>query len=128
MKKISKKSLLLWRIRLSAITLVFAVSAFLLPTLLRSVAFVLLTAVFFALFFIYYPIKYKSFFYKIEENALIIKSGVFYKSEKSIPLDSIQYISFVATPIEQLIGVKTAVIFTAGAMTLISAIDKHDDL
>ena len=128
MKKISKKSLLLWRIRLSAITLVFAVSAFLLPTLLRSVAFVLLTAVFFALFFIYYPIKYKSFFYKIEENALIIKSGVFYKSEKSIPLDSIQYISFVATPIEQLIGVKTAVIFTAGAMTLIGAIDKHDDL
>lgn len=128
MKKISKKSLLLWRIRLSAITLVFAVSAFLLPTLLRSVAFVLLTAVFFALFFIYYPIKYKSFFYKIEESALIIKSGVFYKSEKSIPLDSIQYISFVATPIEQLIGVKTAVIFTAGAVTLISAIDKHDDL
>ena len=110
------------------VTVVFAVSAFLLPTLLRSVAFVLLTTVFFALFFIYYPIKYKSFFYKIDGNALIIKSGVFYKSEKSIPLDSIQYISFVATPIEQLIGVKTAVIFTAGAMTLISAIDKHDDL
>ena len=78
--------------------------------------------------FFYLPLWYKNFFYKLEKDTLFVKSGVIYHSEKQIPTKNIQYISFVATPLERLLRLKTAVIFTAGSFVLIGSIDKHDDI
>ena len=88
----------------------------------------LLTVAFSLLSFLYCPLRYKNFCYQIENDTLCIKSGVIYKKEKYIPLDRVEQITFFATPIERILGLKSALIFTAGATTLVGSLDKNDEI
>ena len=131
MKRISKKTLTLWRLRVLAVALPTGISAIILlkpyPAI-QTAVLVLSAVVLSALIFIYLPLCYKNFFYTVKDNTLLIKKGVIYHSEIEIPRERIQYVSFVATPIERLLGLKTAVIFTAGSATLIGSLDKNDGI
>ena len=91
-----------------------------------ATAFILVTLLFLVL--VYLPLFYKNFSYKIHDDTLLIKKGVVYRSETKIPRERIQYVAFVATPIERLLRLKTAVIYTAGSFTLIGSLDKCDDI
>lgn len=123
MKKISKRSILLWRIRLMLAAVPILMSA----SFCRIVQ-MLLAAVISVIFFIYLPLKYKEYFYKTDNGSLQIKKGVVYRSEMKIPRERIQYVSFFATPVERLLGLKTAVVYTAGRAVLIGSLEKHDDI
>lgn len=128
MEKISKKSVLLWRIRLCVIMTAATVSVLvvferfvIVKELVMGAA--VLTFLFF--FFFYYPVKYNRLCYSVENGRVCVIGGVFYRTERYAEIKNIQYIGFIADPLQRLVGLRGAVIFTSGSKIYIPCLDKQ---
>ena len=120
MERISKKSLVLWRLRLLLL--------FILPiAMLGKYLFfeILLLIIFLFLFFAYLPAKHNRTRYVVSNGKLKIIRGVIFRCEVCVLLDKIQYISLTRTPLEGLLGLQTALIFSSGAVTMLGGLDKQ---
>ncbi len=67
------------------------------------------------LYIFYYPIKFRKYFYTLNECALLLHCGVIYTRIKAIPFRGMQYTAIMSTPLERLFGVCTLLIFSAGS-------------
>ncbi len=125
-QRISKKSVLLWRIRLSVVTVAVSATAFLLlPQKLATFVFAIVTAAFCFFFFFYFPRKYKNAAFFLENGLICIKGGVIYKVKRYIAPENVQYITFFATPLERLMEIYSARILASGATGQIPCLDKE---
>ena len=129
MARVSKKSITLWRIRLCIIVIACAAvtSYFATPF---SITWNVVTAgwatVFLFMYFLYYPAKYRRFSFYVDENRIIVKSGVIYRYEKYMDIDRVQYLNFVACPIQRIMGLNGVLILCAGSRIYIPCLDRED--
>ncbi len=124
-QKISKKYLILWRIRLSVVAAAVSAAASLLPPKFAFCALAVTAATFCFFFFFYFPRKYKNTVFFLEDGLLCIESGVIYKVKRYIAPENVQYINFIATPLQRLMGIYTAEILASGATGKLSSLDKE---
>lgn len=76
----------------------------------------------------YYPIKYRKLSYSINQTCLIVHCGVVYTRIKAMPLCSIQYVSVSSTPLQQLFGLCSLVIYAAGSALRLSGLSLQDGI
>ena len=126
MQRISKKSVLLWRIRLSAAAIAVSSLDFLLVPLKVAIpVFAIVLWVFCFFFFFYIPRKYKNTAFFLDRGMLCIKGGVIYRVKRYISPEKVQYINFFATPLERLMGMYNARILASGATGGLPCLDKE---
>lgn len=122
MKKVDRRALLLWRVRLSACILLcpFLIALFF-PSfpVWTAVLTILWIAFYLFMFLIYYPVKYYKLCYAITGTSLVIKCGVFYNRVKAIELQNIQHVTTGATPLSRLFGLCSLQVWGAGGIVYI---------
>lgn len=127
-QKISDHALLLWRIRLTAIT---AICPFLITLFLRDESpfkknlTVLWILLFLFFFLFYYPIKFRRLSYRLEKQCIVIHCGVFYRRLKMMEFHNIQHLTVSATPLQHLMGLRTLYIAGAGGRIYLPCLDKE---
>ncbi len=131
LQKPDLRILTVWRIRLlitvvapSAVTAYFSIN--------RTWAWWLFSAswiVAFLYFYIgYYPIKYRKLSYSINQTCLVVHCGVIYTRIKAMPLCSIQYVSVASTPLQQLFGLCSLVVYAAGSILRLPGLTLRDGI
>ncbi len=128
MEKISRKSVTLWRIRLCLIASACTASALIFLdrfTLVKKISVTVIASVFVFFFLFYYPIKYNRLCYRVENDRVCVIGGVFYRTERYVEVKNIQYIGFVADPLQRIAGLQGALIFTSGSKIYIPCLDKQ---
>ena len=131
MKKVSRRALLLWRIRLSA-------GVFLCPFLIAlffpdapvwtAVLTILWIAFYLFMFLLYYPIKYYKLSYTLTAASLVIRCGVFYNRMKAMELRNIQHVTTGATPLARALGLCSLQVWGAGGIVYIPGLPKEEAL
>ncbi|MDD2955066.1 MAG: PH domain-containing protein [Oscillospiraceae bacterium] len=127
-KHISRRALLLWRVRLcaAALPLSFLLSLLLEPfSLLWSIFAGILILAFLFFYSFYFPVKYKKLTYAVGRGILVVHGGVFYRTRRSISLANIQYLSSFETPLCRLLGVSGLLIHAAGGTLYLPALEKQ---
>lgn len=128
MEKISRRSITLWRIRLCIVAFVCAIATLLVITPFSIAWNVMTTAqatVFLFMYFLYYPAKYRRLTYSVDRNRIYVKSGVIYRYERYMEIDRVQYVNFVADPLQRIMGLNGVLILAAGAKIYIPCLEKE---
>lgn len=122
MKRIEKKALSLWRVRLCLVTffcpLVVALFFFGFPVW-RTGLTILWAALFIGMYAGYYPLKYHRLSYKLTSKSLVIHCGVFYDRVKAMELANVQQVTTGATPLQRLMGLCSVYVHGAGGTVYI---------
>lgn len=130
-KKLSKKTILLWRwrITLSAILISFLLGAlyFFFPHLAIIFVIIFCTAYIF-LILVYFPLLYKNSYYSIIDNYITIEKGIILKRFIKISISKIQYVEIVTYPLQRLFKLNTLVLHTAGSQQIISPLDTIESI
>lgn len=128
-KKIGRRALLLWRLRLCLCTAVcpFLIALFFPGAQVWSaVLTVCWVSVFLGFFLLYYPIKYQRLSYGIHGSSLVVHCGVFYNRLKAIDLGNIQHVSSVAGPLQRLFGLASVYVAGAGGVIAVPCLEEAD--
>lgn len=128
-QKISKKSIIVWRIRA---TLILFCAAFILGALF--VFFPIISAILAALVIIayifviaiYYPQLYKATSFYLVDNELTIEQGFFIKRKYTLSPMRIQYIVTISEPIQRWFGICSLSFMTAGSTKVLQNITPED--
>ncbi len=74
----------------------------------------------------YFPLRFHSLSFGFEQNRLCIKTGVLFRSEKTVAPDSIRHIILLSHPLERLFSIGSLVVYTAGGLLLIEGMPLDD--
>lgn len=85
----------------------------------------LLTLFFAVLTFVFPFLIYKIYRYQINEDKIIVKSGVIFLNKDIIPIKRIQHIEIMQGPIKQIFGLSTLNVYSAGSIQRIIGIKKE---
>lgn len=130
-RKIDRRALLVWWIRLCVGALVFCFfsALFFSP---HSIWWLCATGVwvmvFFVMFVWYYPFKYHKLSYAASEELLVINCGVIYTRRKSMLVQNIQYISVVTLPLLKLFGLCAVFFHAAGGFVYLPCVKLEEAL
>lgn len=128
MKRVHRRALLLWRIRLSVGVLIcpFLIALFFPAAPVWTAALTILWIAFYLfMFLLYYPIKYWKLSYRVTDTSLIIKCGVFYNRIKAMELQNIQHITTGATPLSRAFSLCSLQVWGAGGIVYIPGLQKE---
>ena len=122
-----KKALRLWQIRSLAVTLVFIAVTSWLWFLTMYSTFITIAAViaYIAVSFFYLPCYFRKYEILLDENALIIKSGVFITHERIMPYPRMLYTERLRTPLSYKLGLSALLIRATRATAVI--LELHND-
>jgi membrane protein YdbS with pleckstrin-like domain len=73
-----------------------------------------LTALHFAWSVIAPPLAYARWRYRVGDDLLLMRYGIFFHEERLVPVRRMQHVDLTRGPIERLFGLATLVVFTAG--------------
>ncbi len=96
-------------------------------TLSRAVVVCITSMIGIALFItvsIYLRLYYRRFRYAVLSNRLYITSGVFYHSQRQIPLNAIRSIHVLCGPLERRQQITTIIVKATGMMVILDGISK----
>lgn len=128
MQRVGRRALLLWRIRLSLLTLIcpFTVALFFSAAPVWSAVLTLLWILLYLfLFLFYYPVKDAKLRYTVTGTTLVIYCGVFYNRMKAMELKNIQHVSVGATPLARLLGLCSVQVWGAGGMVYLPGLQRQ---
>ena len=125
-----KKTLYLYWVRSICVFLAIAVITYLVGSLTEYIAFVYILAavtVLLCLFdFLYIPLFLKSYQVKINETAVIVKSGIIIRHERIMPSPRMVYVEKIQSPLGRLFGLSALAVRAARAVTPIIELDMND--
>lgn len=128
-QQISKKAILVWRIRatlvLFGIAFILGALFVFIPTISSILAVLVIIAYIFAISF-YYPKLYKHTSFCLVGNELIIEHGFFIKRKCTLSSKRIQYIITMSDPIQRSFGVCSLSFMTAGSTQTLQNITLND--
>ena len=75
---------------------------------------------------LYLAIWRKGFRFRLGTNFLWVQSGVLFRRDRRMPLESIQYLSTFATPLERLLGLRDLVVHAAGGVIWIPGLPEGE--
>ncbi len=124
-QKISKKAVLVWRIRA---TLILFCTAFILGALfvffpiISSILAGLVIIAYILAVTIYYPMLYKHTYFFLVGDKLTIEQGFFVKRKCTLSSERIQYIITLNGPIQRALGICSLSFMTAGSTQVLQNI------
>lgn len=128
-QKISKKSIVVWRIRA---TLILFAAAFILGALfvffpiLSSILAVIIVIAYILAVIIYYPMLYNSTSFTLNKESITIEHGFFIKRKCTLSSKRIQYIVIMSSPIQRVFGICSLSFMTVGSTQILQNITPQD--
>lgn len=131
MKKLPRRALTLWRVRLTAAALPFPVLIALFFSYARSPVWnrtlsALWIAGYLFMFLFYYPVKHHKLSFCVGSQGYLVRCGVFYSRVKSIPLQNIQSVSTGASPLERVMKLCSLTVWGAGSLIHVVSMEERD--
>ena len=131
MRRLDKKALLAWEIYLCLAALLLTCLTlalylvpfpFEMPIWIPRIFLVVWVAV--CLFFgcVYLPLAYRRRSYGVVDGRLVVKGGAIYYSQKTMPLQSVKYVTTIRGPMEYLLNLTMLAVFSAGSFLVITGI------
>lgn len=131
MHKPSKRLLWLWETYMAMLLLVLAVIAVLLfflpiPNWIGWLftGAVLAVYLFYAVF--YLPMSYRRKSYGVVDGRLVVKGGIIYAYNKTMPLESIKYVMTIRGPLEYAFKLTYVAVFAAGSFIFLSGLTPEE--
>lgn len=127
--RLPRRTLFLWRVRLTActlpapvlVTLFFADS----PVWRRALSGIWIAAyLFFFLFF--YPVMYHKLSFGSNGHSFVVHCGVFYNRIKAMEIRNIQHVTCTASPLENAMGLCTLFVWGAGGLIRVPSMEAGD--
>lgn len=94
-----------------------------LPWLLLVAAWLLAFLFFYLL---YLPLRYRKLAFQLQKDRIIVHSGIFYTRIRAMPLQSIQYVGLLISPLDALFGLSALVITAPGGRIVIPGLHRRD--
>lgn len=94
-----------------------------LPWLLLVAAWLLAFLFFYLL---YLPLRYRKLAFQLQKDRIIVHSGIFYTRIRAMPLQSIQYVGLLISPLDALFGLSALVITAPGGRIVIPGLRRRD--
>ena len=129
MARVSKRSVMFWRIRLCIITAVceIAVSFAVAPlSIIWNVTTAAFATTFLFMYFLYYPAKYGRLTYSVDSDRIYVKSGVIYCYERYMETNRVQYLNLVADPLQRIMGLNGVLFLSAGSRIYLPCLEKSE--
>ena len=119
------KTCKLWQIRIVfAFVFIFALFAFILPfTKGLLIIGLVLFVVSISAAFLYVPFYFKSYKIKVEDNAIIVTKGIFFKSTNIMPYPRLVFAQSLTTPFARLMNMRCIILKAARGWILIPEIE-----
>lgn len=99
---------------IALVPMLFALSPGLLGSLLMLGGWVLVVLLASAWAWFWPPVRYRHTSYSVDEQGIMIRSGVIWRSVVSVPQSRVQHTDVSLGPIERSLGLATLIIHTAG--------------
>lgn len=128
-KKVSDKSIIVWRIRATAVLvgIAFLVGAvFVFSHLLAVVIGTAALAAYVVLVVIYYPLLYKSISYTFYDNEITVTKGVIYRRKCTVPSARVQYVVMSQGPVQKVFDVCSLSFMMAGSFEILANIPSKE--
>lgn len=122
MKKISKKSIIVWRIRflLLFVFVAFVLGAVGIFNIKLSVILVLISIIFaIVMIVIYCPKRYDQTVFSIIDGKISIRKNLIFRVHYSVLVKKIQYIEIIQSPIQRWLNLCSVVFHTAGSTIIL---------
>ena len=113
-----RSTLLIWRIRalLAAACVMFVAGGVAVFNSFAGFAAGGITLVLFSVYAVFYaPLLFKKYCYVLKEDSITIKKGLFFSYNILVSKSRIQYTEIHSTPVQNLLKVCSACLYTAGA-------------
>ena len=121
-------SIFIWRLRATAAVALCAFlcgAIFVFSPWAACTLGVLCTLVYFAVMLFYIPALYRSYFFILYKNNLLLEKGVIIHKRYKLTKDRIQYTEYVQTPIQQLCHIYSVFFHTAGSIVILNHVDEQ---
>lgn len=126
--KLSKKTLLLWRLRCVIVfTIIIAVLlffSFLSPLLLIPAAITAIFGIF--IIFVFLPLYFKSYSITVDNNAVIVKRGIIIKAIHILPFPRLVFARGFSTPLASRLGLMGVTLKAARGILIIPEMNSYD--
>ena len=124
-KKLPKRTLLLWQIRALIIGVIFASACLVLSHIFEILSLIaLILSVFVVLIVLaYLPAFFNGYEIQLKEDAIIINYGVFIKISHIMPYSRLIYAQSFATPLARIMKVATLTLKAARSLIIIPEIE-----
>lgn len=76
-----------------------------------------------AVMFLYLPLHYVNYRFEVNDDYLIVRSGVIYDKEKFLTRDSVCFVTVYNNPLTKLLGVSTVLVGAAGGRIVIPLLE-----
>lgn len=131
LKQIDKKFLIINKIRLTILALITSILislSFKILSLYWLICIITLVVTFVTIYAWYIPNYYKSFYYILGDNYLIISYGIIFNKRIFLNLDLITKTTLSKTPLQKLFKINTLTLSCPGVKTFIVCLDKKSTL
>lgn len=124
-KKLPKRTLLLWQIRLLLVGILLAAACLVLSNVFEILSLValILFIVVVLIVLAYLPAFFKGYEIQLKEDAIIINYGVFVKISHIMPYSRLIYAQSFATPLARIMKVATLTLKAARSIIIIPEIE-----
>ncbi len=75
---------------------------------------------------LYFPLRYRRARYQVDDTAITVISGVWFKSRHTMPLTGLRHITVIQGPLEHLFGLAFVVFSAAGGLTVLEGVPIAD--
>jgi membrane protein YdbS with pleckstrin-like domain len=124
-KKLPKRTLLLWQIRLLLVGILLAAACLVLSNIFEILSLVALVLFIIIVLIVlaYLPAFFKGYEIQLKEDAIIINYGVFIKVSHIMPYSRLIYAQSFATPLARIMKVATLTLKAARSIIIIPEIE-----
>ena len=124
-KKLPKRTLLLWQIRALIIGVIFASACLVLSHIFEILSLIalILSILVVLIVLAYLPAFFKGYEIQLKEDAIIINYGVFIKISHIMPYSRLIYAQSFATPLARIMKVATLTLKAARSLIIIPEIE-----
>ena len=124
-KKLPKRTLLLWQIRLLLVGILLAAACLVLSSIFEILSLVALVLFIVVVLIVlaYLPAFFKGYEIQLKEDAIIINYGVFVKISHIMPYSRLIYAQSFATPLARIMKVATLTLKAARSVIIIPEIE-----
>lgn len=80
-------------------------------------------ALYIAVVFLYIPLHYVNYRFEVNDDYLIVRSGVIYDKEKYLTRDSVCFVTVYNNPFTKILGISSLLVGAAGGRVVIPLLD-----
>lgn len=126
--RLAPAAVFIWRLRATAAVALCAFlcgAIFVFSPWVACTLGVLCALLYLAVMVFYIPALYRSYFFILYKDSLLLEKGVIFHKRYKLTTDRIQYTEYVQTPMQRLCHIHSVFFHTAGSIVILNQVDEQ---